>query len=389
MKLIIVSTPGSRVSQSMPRFATMLGKGMKTRGHDVEYWTSGSMFTNLLRPLPKQLHKWAGYADDFLIYPTILRSKVSSLSRDHLVIVADQGLGMWVPEITTLPHVVHCHDLLAIRSAQREFPENQISPTGRFYQSKIRSGLSTAANFISVSEATRNSLHSILGIPTGISEVIPNGLNRRLSPMPLEEAASYLRVPLPSTKERPIIHVGGNQWYKNREGVLQIYAAYAATEPHPAPLWMIGREPNPALQLLAKKVPAPGHIRFMTDVSDKELSAIYSLAAILLFPSLEEGFGWPVAEAMACGCPVITTGIAPMTEVGGDAAVYIPRAGLSSERSEWANQCASVLRITLDLPQHTRNEMITRGLERASGFDLNVFLDRCEAVYRKILDSHP
>ena len=373
----------------MPRFATMLGEGMKTRGHDVEYWTSGSMFTDLLRPLPKPLNKWAGYADDFLIYPTILRSKASSLSRDHLVIVTDQGLGMWVPEISTRPHVVHCHDLLAVRSTLREFPENQISSTGRFYQSKIRVGLAKASNFISVSEATRNSLHSILGIPAGISEVIPNALNRPLSPMTLEEAAPYLRVPLPSTKERPIIHVGGNQWYKNREGVLQIYNAYAATEPHPAPLWMIGREPTSALRLLAQNVPAPGRVIFMTDVSDRELSAIYSLAAVLLFPSLEEGFGWPVAEAMACGCPVITTGIAPMTEVGGDAAVYIPRAGLSSQRSEWANQCARVLCMTLDLPQHTRNEMITRGLERASGFDLKVFLDRCEAVYGKILDSHP
>lgn len=389
MNLIIISTPASRVSQSMPRFAQMLGEGMKARGHHVEYWTSGSMLGNLLKPLPTPLRKWAGYVDDFVMYPGVLRAKVSSLSRDHLVILADQGLGIWVPEICTRHHVVHCHDLLAIRAALGEFPENQLSVTGRLYQSRIRSGLSRCANFISVSEATRNSLHSVLGIPAGVSEVVPNALNRPFSSMSLEVASACLGIPVSLPKERPIIHVGGNQWYKNREGVLEIYAAYAATEAEPAPLWMIGREPTHSLRLLARMVPSSGRVCFMTDVSDYELSAIYSLAAVLLFPSLEEGFGWPVAEAMACGCPVITTGIAPMTEVGGDAAVYIPRAGLSSQRSEWANQCASVLRMTLDLPQHTRNEMITRGLERAGSFDRNAYLDRCEAVYRKILDSHP
>jgi glycosyltransferase involved in cell wall biosynthesis len=127
----------------------------------------------------------------------------------------------------------------------------------------------------------------------------------------------------------------------------------------------------------------------MTDVSDRQLSAIYSLAAVLLFPSLEEGFGWPVAEAMACGCPVITTAAAPMTEVGGDAAVYIPRAGLSEYRDQWAEQCMPILHATLTQTEKSKEAMIARGLKRAADFHRDAFLDRCETIYREILASKP
>jgi glycosyltransferase involved in cell wall biosynthesis len=59
------------------------------------------------------------------------------------------------------------------------------------------------------------------------------------------------------------------------------------------------------------------------EVSNEQLQALYSGAIALLFPSLEEGFGWPVLEAQACGCPVITSNRAPMTEIAGETALFI------------------------------------------------------------------
>ena len=59
------------------------------------------------------------------------------------------------------------------------------------------------------------------------------------------------------------------------------------------------------------------------EIPNEELQALYSGALALLFPSREEGFGWPVLEAQACGCPVITSNRAPMTEIAGDAALFI------------------------------------------------------------------
>jgi glycosyltransferase involved in cell wall biosynthesis len=59
------------------------------------------------------------------------------------------------------------------------------------------------------------------------------------------------------------------------------------------------------------------------NISSSELMELYCNASALLFPSLEEGFGWPLLEAQACGCLVVTTGRPPMTEIAGDAAIYI------------------------------------------------------------------
>ena len=61
----------------------------------------------------------------------------------------------------------------------------------------------------------------------------------------------------------------------------------------------------------------------LTNITNEDLRALYSKATALLFPSLREGFGWPIIEAQACGCPVFTSDRVPMTEVGGDAAIYL------------------------------------------------------------------
>jgi glycosyltransferase involved in cell wall biosynthesis len=61
----------------------------------------------------------------------------------------------------------------------------------------------------------------------------------------------------------------------------------------------------------------------LSAVSDEDLRALYSTATLLLFPSLKEGFGWPIVEAQACGCPVATSKRSPMDEVAGDAAIYL------------------------------------------------------------------
>ncbi|MBC8009252.1 MAG: glycosyltransferase, partial [Burkholderiales bacterium] len=64
------------------------------------------------------------------------------------------------------------------------------------------------------------------------------------------------------------------------------------------------------------------HITHLSGIDGPQLEALYNLAEGLLFPSLAEGFGWPVAEAQACGCPVFASERAPITEVGGSHAVY-------------------------------------------------------------------
>jgi len=119
-----------------------------------------------------------------------------------------------------------------------------------------------------------------------------------------------------------ILHVGGNQWYKNRAGVLRIFGLLRKRLPG-VHLVMAGKPWTREMREVARIQGLEGSAMELVGVSGEDLRALYSGAEALLFPSLEEGFGWPVAEAQACGCPVVTSNRAPMTEVGGSAAKYI------------------------------------------------------------------
>jgi len=77
------------------------------------------------------------------------------------------------------------------------------------------------------------------------------------------------------------------------------------------------------IALVADRPGLAGRIHVLRDVSHDQLRALYCGAAALLFPSLQEGFGWPIIEAQACGCPVFTSNLAPMNEIGSAAAVYV------------------------------------------------------------------
>ena len=122
-----------------------------------------------------------------------------------------------------------------------------------------------------------------------------------------------------------ILHIGGNQWYKNRLGTCKIYAEFNLLSKNwekRYPLILAGKKPdNELLEFL--KCNSHLAINFIITPSNKEIQAMYSTASLLLFPSIKEGFRWPILEAMACGCPVVTTKWEPMTEVGGNAAIYI------------------------------------------------------------------
>ena len=95
-------------------------------------------------------------------------------------------------------------------------------------------------------------------------------------------------------------------------------------------------------------------------VGNEDLAALYSTARGLIFPSWEEGFGWPVAEAQACGCPVFTSNREPMTEVGGPAAVYFDPASpveaatriLAAREEEAALRARGLLRAERWRPRH-------------------------------------
>jgi glycosyltransferase involved in cell wall biosynthesis len=388
MRLVLITHPLTFGIASIPRFTEMIQRGMKSRGCHVETWTSAQQLGRF-RVASPSIRKWLGYADQYLIYPRMLKKLVDRQPANTLFVVTDQALGMWIPALSHRPHVIHCHDFLALRSSLGEFPENPTGWTGRQYQRLIQRGFSRGKVFISVSRKTQDDLHRFLPRTPRISEVVYNGLNFPFRPMPLAKRMSLLvKTGMDVPGKGFILHISGNQWYKNPKGVLEIYRAYAAASKDPCPLWMAGAKPDDDLTALGAAIPLPGKVQFISGLNNEQVNAAYSHARALLFPSVAEGFGWPVVEAMASGCPVITTDVAPMTEIAGGVARFIPPMPReATHQNHWAKSAARSLEELVLLMGDERAELLRDGLSNAARFNAETALDAYETIYSRALES--
>ncbi len=385
MNLVFFTHPSFLGSQSMPRYAQLLTEGMKIRGHSVEVWSPNPRFYKL--PLPTDKKKWLGYLDQFIVFPREVYKRLKKHNSNTLFVFTDQALGPWVPLVADQPHVIHCHDFLAQRSALGQIPENPISWTGRQYQSMIRRGYSCGKHFICGSEKTREDLHYFLRTPPASANVVDNGFNQPFAPCNPAKARGLLGAKTSlDLSGGYLLHVGGNQWYKNRVGVIEIYDAWRAHSSESLPLLMAGRPPSDTLLSAYKGATYRKDIHFLCNLSDEAIQLAYGGASLLLFPSLAEGFGWPIAEAMACGCPVITTNEAPMSAVAGKAGFLIPRKPMqASDVRAWAIEAGIVIKQVLELSPEKRRKVIEEGIINSKRFDTAYALDRIESIYKSIL----
>jgi glycosyltransferase involved in cell wall biosynthesis len=369
----------------MPRYASYLLTGMAERGHRTELWQPQPGVYNW--PVPQGLKKWLGYIDQYVVFPQEVKQRIRRLPKDTLFVLTDHALGPYVPLIANRPHVIHCHDFLAQQSALGELPENPTSWTGQHYQAYIRRGFSQGKNFISISDATQHDLHRVLGRKPPMSEIVYNGLVTGFTPAEdVTKARIELQHELPiNVSDGFLLHVGGNQWYKNRSGIIQLYTAWRASSNRQLPLLLAGSAPSEELLALHKQSPVRDSIYFLTGASDGLVKKLYQAASMLLFPSLAEGFGWPIIEAMASGCPVVTTNASPMTEVAGGAAFLIPRLQNGHNAQAWAVDAAAIVDQIIRLSPAERHMVVASGLLNAQRFNAATHLDRIEQFYKTVV----
>ena len=370
----------------MPRYAKMLHDGMKSRGHEVQLWHPRSFFSKFSTHVT--FKKWLGYIDQYIVFTSQVKQRLKKTSPATLYVFTDQALGPWVPIVKNLPHVIHCHDFLAQRSALGEIPENRVGWTGKKYQSYIKRGYMQGRNFISVSEKTRHDLHKFL-LPTlpEKSELVYNGLNQEFTNINQYDARRWLsKTTGLSLDDGFLLHVGGNQFYKNRIGVIEIYDQWRKFSSKKYPLILIGESPDFILLTRYKNSDFKESIYFLPNKDDKFVRTAYAGASVLIYPSIAEGFGWPIAEAMASGCPVLTTNEPPMSEVAGEAGFLIPVKPVSHiESVHWSYNGAKTLEEILNLTPDMREDLIEKGISNANRFNPQKALDQIEEIYKSII----
>jgi glycosyltransferase involved in cell wall biosynthesis len=322
MRILLVGNYALDRQASMSRYAEMLRRELSARGHEVEPIRPRGFFGEWSGQ--PTLRTWLGYLDKFLLFPRALRRRARDF---ELVHICDHSNAMYLRHVAGRPATITCHDLLAVGAAQGRFAEQRVSATGRILQRWILRGLARASDVVCVSAATADELALLAPNSRRRMVEILNPLHFPFSPAS-EAAVMRLRARMGLTEgDRYLLHVGGNLWYKNRAGVLRIFGGVRQ---------LLNLDGGRRLRLVMVGEPLPQELREwirasglqdvvieVTEASDEDLRAAYTGAVALLFPSLYEGFGWPVIEAQRCGCPVICSRRAPLTEVAGDAALYL------------------------------------------------------------------
>lgn len=321
MRILLVGNYPLDQQQSMSRYAELLKRELSAR--HVVCVISPKPLIGLL-PGNATMRKWLGYVDKFIIFPFSLRRQAKQFDLVH---VCDHSAAMYLKHVARKPRSVTCHDLLAIRAALGHFPEQTISRTGRFYQKWILASLATAQNVVCVSRKTAADLDLLAPNKDREIVVIHNPLNSQFDPASDARVTALRRRLGLAPGEKFVFHIGGNQWYKNREGVIHIFQNLLAILKRAGGpklrLVMAGKPFSQKMRQLVSGAGLEDAIVELTDVSHEDLVDLYSTALLLLFPSLYEGFGWPVLEAQSCGCVVVTSARAPLTEIGGDGALFI------------------------------------------------------------------
>jgi glycosyltransferase involved in cell wall biosynthesis len=377
MTLFLVGNYAPDRQQSMLRFGAMLERGLAGRGTAVQLLQPQPWATRLW---PNYRYggaaKWLGYWDKFVRFPRFLRRLQARAPQSAVFHLLDHSNAPWLSALPNARALVTCHDLLAIRAARGEFPHHRPGWSGRRQQEWIARYLSTARHVACVSENTRADFERFApcGSTTTLT-VVPNGLHQGQSPPApavARAAADRLTAPLGWPPATPyLLVVGNNSWYKNRPGAVRLHAALGrhGIDTH---LLAVGAPWRDAERRLATDLGIAARLGNAGAVSDADLASLYTAAEGLLFPSWEEGFGWPVAEAMACGCPVFASDRAPMTEVGAGAAVFFP--------PEDVETAASV--IAANWPD--RDTMRARGRREAVRFAPERMVDRYLDLYTQI-----
>jgi len=262
---------------------------------------------------------------------------------------------------------VTVHDIMPLR-----FPQ-LFRPWYRNYVRVVLPRLARRARaVISVSAAVKREIEEWLRVPAERITVIPHGVDPVFRPLVADDArasAVRRRYSLPSTfalavgsieprKNLPRL-IEALETLRRRPGSADISLVHAGPE---------GWRPEAATSSIT---------RFLGYVPTEDLAALYSLARVFVYPSLWEGFGMPVLEAMACGCPVVTSNLSSMPEVAGEAAVFV-----DPYSTEDVARGVAVAWEDASL----RDRLVALGRERAAQFTWARAARETVAVYEAALD---
>ncbi len=291
----------------------------------------------------------------------------------HLDLDIYHGLSHELPigiEKTGIKSIVTIHDLAFIH-----YPEYYKKIDREIYDRKFRHACRVATRVHAISQQTKRDLITYFSVPEEKIDVIYQSINPIFSERVDAAVKLFIRrrYQLP---EKFILTVGTVEQRKNLMALLE---GMVMSKTY-IPLVVIGKltEYQHKIQKFIEADLNRLQVFFLTKIPDPELAVLYQMAEMVVYPSLFEGFGLPVAEAQTSGCPVITSNVSSLPEAGGNAAFYI-----NPESPAEIGQAIE----TLLVDQNLRETLISKGKINAQRFIPSDFAKQIKQLYNSILNE--
>jgi glycosyltransferase involved in cell wall biosynthesis len=326
---------------------------------------------DLPAPATRDHYRWA-YARRLALWNAVRKIGAAAV---HL---GDPHATPLFMRLTACRTIVTCHDAIPLRFPDRYMT---IHDGGERIGAAIeRRRYRRADLVVAVSDSTKADASALLGARPERVVRVYNGVDvdKWGRDPALDVDATLRRFGL---FERPfVLYVGGYHWHKNVEGMVGGLSIARSLGADLDFVWAgkLSEEHASIVDAEARRAGVASAVRRLGYVSDEELVVLYRRAVAHLLVSRAEGFGFTVIEAMAAGCPVVTTAAGSLAEVAGDAAVTVDPEAHGAIGAALARLCRDAA---------LRDDLASRGRHRAPRFSLDVQAREMAGVYRRFLDE--
>lgn len=274
------------------------------------------------------------------------------------------------PLLAPRPTLVTVYDLSFL-----SHPERYTRLRRLYLRTQTRRSCRAAARVVTISEAARADVVRYLGVPAARVDVVHPAVDEQFRPLEAARVEAFRRQH--ALARRVVLHVGTLQPRKNIPALIE---AFGRLRPAETDLVLVGGKGWLYDQIFGRvqELGLQNHVRFTGYVADDQLPLWYNAADVLVFPSVYEGFGMPIAEAMACGTPVIASNASSIPEVAGDAALFFNPTDVAA--------LTDCLEAVLQDPAQAR-ELRMRGLRQAGQFSWTQSGAKMATIYRAALQT--
>lgn len=375
LKAVLVPNLVEYHSVSMKRYAQELTQSL--RNLNLPGWEYESLTCHHIELIAKLVPGTLGSQSAERLGRLVRYPLVARKAQGDLFHILDHSHAHLLDSLAAQKSIITCHDIIPLLASRGKI-DIPVTPNARRTFPRIVERLERAQAVIAISESTKANLLEHTRVPEERIHVVYYGVNPNFTATPPtaisradERAALLAHYKIPA-EAKVLMHVGTTGRYKNNAALVKLLKALGKD------VWLlrVGAPFYDDEEALVDSLGVRGRLVQAGKIyDDLRLAAHYRAADLFVFPSIWEGFGWPPLEAMACGTPAVTSNVASLPEVVGDAGVTVG----PHEHAALAEAVSSLLQDPMRL-----ETLRQRAVEQAARFTWERCGRQTQMVYEKV-----